>query len=105
MSLKMYMGYSGFNGQSEGAVLVFANTAKEAKRLTYENGLVVDEFIDARARLLQEDRFLRAQQMFDYPHVIESPKVCKHCELWGKEMHDDEQCEDCYELINDGEEP
>lgn len=105
MALKMYMGYSGCAGSEEGAVLVFANTAKEARKLTYKNGLVVEEFIDSRARLLKEDSFLRAQQKHDYPHVIESPIICKYCAQWGKEMHDNEQCEDCFELRMEDEEP
>jgi hypothetical protein len=94
--LKMYMGYDRIAGQESAAVLVFAHNSKEARKLTFEQHPDNPAWVDTATWVLDEDPFLRAQQLYDYPHVIESPKVCKHCLLWGLPMHDADTCEECW---------
>ena len=98
--LNIYMGYSRSAGKEEGAVLVFAHTAKEAKKLTFNDGLVVDEWIDTAVKRLKNKPWLyneTRQEILgeDIPHVVESPTVCKICGQWGDEIQEDGSCSEC----------
>jgi len=101
--MKMYSGFSAFCGNEEGAVLIFANTAKEARKMAYPALLglgIVEEWLDVAVRWIRNGDYL-----LDYadqeklankePHVIEDPPVCKTCELWGGELFDNGTCSLC----------
>lgn len=100
MKLKSYMGFSQCVGSCEGAILIYAHNAKEAKKIgwkanTFIPDLCGDEFTDFRVRLLKEP-WIMDQLKKDGPHVIESPITCKKCEYWGLEMIGS-LCIDCHE--------
>lgn len=101
MTLKTYMGYD--SDPSEGACLIFAHNAREAKKIGwgYINSWGCEEFTDMRVNLIRNENhlFQEADQELlaaDKPHVIEAPKCCKHCEKWGVgEIGDDKLCANC----------
>ncbi|MDQ7818716.1 MAG: hypothetical protein RDU14_16945 [Melioribacteraceae bacterium] len=103
--LKPYMGYSRAGGSKEGAVLIFAHTAREAKKLTFPElkGWCGDqEWIDVAVnRLKGEWLYAEADQEMlknNIPHVIDCPKsTCKQCECWGSKLNEEGICEDCIE--------
>lgn len=106
--LKPYMGYSRGGGSEEGAVLIFAHTAREAKKLAFEElkGWCDDqEWIDvAVKRLKGEWLYAETDQeklKNNIPHVIDSPTGCRRCELWGVKLNEKGICEDCLELEED----
>ncbi len=82
--MKAYMAYDNVCGPSEGACLVFANTAREAKKISFPTvrGWLDTEFTDHRVKLLH-DTHLFDLKAKDSPHVIENPPVCENCETWG----------------------
>lgn len=92
MTLKPYMGFSRAGGSVEGAVLIFAHNAREAKKVGW-GSLVYDicdgEYTDFAVRLIRDGEYLFSDAdpeklKADQAHVIESPKsVCSNCELWG----------------------
>jgi len=102
--VKAYMGYSKEYGPQEGACLVFAHNAREALKLArpvlsvWFDGL---EYVDARVKLLKDsDHLFRteadsAKLERDEPHVIESPEVCRSCEMWGNKLNEHGLCEYC----------
>lgn len=98
--MRAYMGYSRGMGPQEGAVLVIANTAREAKPLAWGAwGLFdVDEYTDIAIRWLRDDHIMaladQKKLAADEPHVIDSPVGCKSCELWGCGVRNDGTC--CY---------
>jgi hypothetical protein len=101
--VKAYMGYSKEYGPQEGACLVFAHNAREALKLARPVliGWFDLGYIDARVRLLKDsDHLFRteadpAKLERDEPHVIESPKVCRSCEMWGNKLDEHGLCEYC----------
>ena len=108
--LKPYMGFSGFMGKQEGACLIFAFTARKARKYAWfilRDWMLVDEWIDVRATLMRNKDFIYAtgnQEKLknNIPHVIDSPKTCNSCELWGNELDEESGlCEDCWELNQD----
>ena len=95
--LKAYMGHSRAGGSREGACLVFAHNTKEARKLAYpvlmswfdSNGS--DDWIDTAAHVLKDCEFLfkeanQEKLIAGIAHVIESPKTCIVCEMWGEEV-------------------
>ena len=103
--MKAYMGYSREAGSQEGAILIFAHNAKEARQIGFPfmTDLFDSDWIDAAVRWLKDSPhiFAEANQVkieADEPHVIDSPKSCNRCELWGKPMDERGICEDCREV-------
>jgi hypothetical protein len=93
--MKMYRGY---NGDSEWAVLIFANSAREAKKLLWkELCLELDSFIDGRVSLLRDRPWLEKLKKKDVPHLINDPPSCKACGMWGYEIGEDGICSLCHE--------
>jgi hypothetical protein len=103
--LKPYMGYSRGGGSQEGAVLIFAHSVKEAKKIGYSvlSGMYVEEYIDVAVNLCKD-----GDHLFDKnyqwskdkiakgeAHVVDSPISCKVCNLWGEKLNDNGLCEDC----------
>lgn len=101
--MKPYMGFSRSYGAREGAVLIFAKTAKEARREGWRNGatLIADEYIDFGVRLLRNSDYLLLEAdplklANGTPHVIDDPHSCKSCFMWGgSPIGEDGLCEDC----------
>jgi hypothetical protein len=103
--MKIYMGYSHTAGPAEGAVLIFANTVREAKKLafnTYLNDYCDGEWTDIRATLIKGCDWLWKEKRKEIPHVVDCPKACDHCNTWGNsEIGEDGLCDDCREEMND----
>ena len=100
--LKIYIASEGC--PEEGAVLVFAHNAKEARTFAWPvlSGWGVEEYIHVRANLLRGRDFLyeQADQVklkADIPHVVDDPRVCDGCHVWGMELDERGRCEDCAE--------
>lgn len=91
--------------EDSGAVLIFANTLREAKRMfTREwHGSMFDEYTEARVSWLRGKDWLfkeanKSKLSCNIPHIVDSPKVCKACECWGKSELDAEgYCTECAE--------
>ena len=103
-SLKPYMAYSRDLGASEGAVLTFAHTVREAKIVAWSlvrNMDIVEEWTDLAVNRLKDIHiYSEADQeklLSGTPHVIESPRTCVVCHLWGEPINEDGVCESCYE--------
>jgi len=101
-TLKPYMGF--VDDPSEGAVLIFAHTAKEAKRLFWDEhrgDVAGDEFIEIRVNLLRKKDwlFLDADQdklKAGVPHTVISPRSCECCGSWGHEpIEGSDRCATC----------
>jgi len=107
MSLNIYMGYDRAGGPETGAVLVFARTAKEARRLTWhEAPWPWQSWLDVAVRRLRERDHLYAQAdaqklAADEPHVIDNPRSCGDCECWDSPIGDDGLCPSCRELAEE----
>ena len=97
--MKAYMGYSRQLGSEEGAVLIFAHNAKEAKRLAWESNVFdYGWYIDLVVRWLKNEPYLFKQMRLNIPHVIVFPKTCDKCKMWGTgEIGEDGICESCRE--------
>lgn len=104
--MKLYMGYDHSIGGAEGACLIVANTVKEGKVIGFDT--VQDwfdtEWIDFRVCLIKENIDYLIENEVDKdkwkagtPHVIDDPKVCPYCELWGGGEVVDEHCNYCRE--------
>ena len=95
--MKMYMAYDNFQGCAEGACLVFANTAKEARKIAA--GTIINwfggEWINVRVKWLNEHEYLSRLSISDKAHVIENPNVCPRCELWGTGEVENGSCPEC----------
>jgi len=102
--LKPYVVSSLSLGSREGACLVFAYSIKEAKKLGYPiiNDWFDIEWIDCGVAWLKNKDWLFEEKRKDEPHVIENPKVCELCGVWGNEPFDDHICMDCEERITQG---
>jgi len=96
--MKAYMCYTA-SGAEEGAVLVFANSISEAKRLTWHSiiGDLCDSYIDLRVKRLK-NAWIYKYQMYECPHVIENVPCCIECGLWGSELNSDGICKICIEI-------
>jgi hypothetical protein len=102
--LKPYMGYSRWDGPVEGAILIFAHSVREAKKIGCRDGNITDEYVDFAVNLIRYSPWLfkdanQEKLQSDTAHVIDSPTGCKRCELWGNEIGEDGLCEDCREEV------
>lgn len=71
---------------ADGAVLAWAHTAQDARKLAYP--VIADwadcGFIDVRARWLKmHPDYMQTLKLKDVPHVNADPHMCPVCELWG----------------------
>lgn len=104
--LNTYMGFSRSAGSEEGACLVFAYTAKEARKIAH---LVIcdlfdGEWIDTAVRRLRDKPWLYDEANpvkleSDTPHFVECPIGCETCGMWGFERKDG-HCTNCDEVPN-----
>lgn len=102
MMLKTYMGYA--KESEEGSCLIFASSAKEAKKLGWtviRGWFSRAEYFDMRVSLIRnEDHLFKEADpeklAAGIPHVIEEPSGCDRCERWGVgEIGPDGLCPDC----------
>ena len=102
LTIKPYMVYEG--NPEEGALLVFANTAREAKKIGYQAVRCWNdeaEFINIRVKkLTREIEYLYslADQISleeNIPHVNDTPPCCIDCETWGDPLDKNGRCADC----------
>jgi hypothetical protein len=101
--MKAYMGWDGEIGSEEGALLIFVHSIKEAKKIggPIIRGWFDGEFIDTRIKWLKDKPHLfkdnadPAKLKADIAHVVESPRSCIRCELWGLPINEDGICEEC----------
>ena len=103
--MKPYMAWERFSGKADGAVLVFANTVKEAHKTAWPFIHVWTgcDYIDVAVEWLRDSPHLMTLAKKDTPHVIEHPPICKNCGYWGYELDEAGCCEDCREEIEDAE--
>ena len=107
--MKPYMIYSRGLGAEEGAALVFAISVQEAKRVGWHGMgyLLTDEYIDLGVSLIRGKDFLfeeadQKKLQSGIAHVIDNPKICSRCELWGiSPLDDNGLCEDCRDLVEE----
>jgi hypothetical protein len=106
-NLKAYMAGSRNLGFSDGAILVFAYSVKEAKKLAWkpENDarmICDDDYTDLQVKL-QKEAFIREQvpewslenQKQGISHVVNHPNSCVKCGIWGIRLDFTGYCEDC----------
>lgn len=94
--LKPYMAHMG--EPQEGAALIFAHTAKEAKSMARRVSWMDCDYTDIRVKLLREGDGAHLRKM-GLPHIIEAPPVCARCELWKITPMDEATglCDDCFD--------
>jgi len=82
--------------QSEGACLIFANTAKEAKKILWQKfrGELFEEFTECRIKWIRNEPYLFKQMKSEKSHGL-YPLACDYCETWGISEIIDGYCEDC----------
>jgi len=102
--MKPYMAFSRGAGPGEGAVLVIANTARQAKSLVWEHCSCfnVEDWIDQSAILIRNNKGILAladqeKLRANVPHVIDNPEGCIKCECWGIPLSESGLCEICSE--------
>lgn len=106
--LKAYSAFSREAGPEEGAILVIANTTREAKKLAWQSGACwnVDEWIDLATRLIKDDIYIlsladQKELRLGHPHIIDNPIGCDKCGMWGVEITIDKLCGNCNEYPGD----
>ena len=101
--MRTYSAYSSAEGPREGAILVIANTAREAKNLAWKSGELfnVDEWTDLAVRWLRDEHIIKLADQIKLAagqsHVVADPLACMSCERWGYEVDDAGFCCDCGE--------
>lgn len=98
------MGWSGPD-PAEGAVLVFANDRRQAKRLAFDvlRTWFNSPYIDTRVRRLRQHaawvRHLAnpAALAAGRPHVVDAPASCRACNTWGTPLLETGECLSCAE--------
>ena len=101
--MKAYIGYSKSAGSYEGAILIFANNAKEAKKLARQSSVIselAENFFDVTVTWLKNSQYLFKQmRSSETPHFIDNPITCTHCGMWGMgDIGEDGVCEACKEI-------
>lgn len=99
--LNTYMGWVEGVGPEEGACLIFARTAREARKVAWPilaGWWGGDCWTDTRTRRLRDMPWLDrdadpVKLAAGEPHAIECPTCCEHCGMWGLE-EPPECCED-----------
>jgi hypothetical protein len=96
VGLHPYMAFAG--EPCEGAVLIFTETYREAKKLGWKGtrGWIAEEYTDVRVRRLREhEAYLMT--LWDGMHrIVDDPPTCPVCETWGYPPNaDGNGCEYC----------
>jgi hypothetical protein len=99
--VKPYIAFLRSFGPAEGAFLVIASSAKEAKRLAWQNSpMDYIEFTDLAVRLMRNTQNalpLAKQDKLKYkvPHVVKNPVGCDVCNVWGAGLTTEGLCGNC----------
>lgn len=99
--LKPYIAFSRDAGPHEGAILVIAHTAKQARLLAWQSGdcLNVEDWLDQAVLLLKGKSHLvladQTKLQSNEPHVIADPVGCQECGTWGGGITADNLCAHC----------
>lgn len=105
--MKPYMAFSRAAGPTEGAILVIANTAKEARKLAYQSGecFNVEDWLDQSVRLIKDDTVMALANpekiTSNEPHVVYDPIGCQNCGYWGSGITAENLCGNCNEHPGD----
>ena len=104
--MKPYMAFSRNYGPPEGAFLVIANNAREAKKLAWKQcPMDFMEYIDLGIRLIRDDSAIllanQAKLETNQPHVVLNPIHCEACQQWGAGLAEDNLCGNCNEYPGD----
>lgn len=97
MSLNIYMGFNSKLSSNECAILIFAKTSKEARKIGWVvmKSLHKTPWPDMAVRRLNKNlEYLygdadQDKLIEDIPHVVVDMRVCPSCELFGEEYNDD----------------
>ena len=99
--MKAYMGYSREAGSDDGAILIFANNAKEARKIGYTEAMAslgCESWIDFAVCLIKNPQiFSEANDMKimrGEAHIILEPELCPTCQTWGS-VRKGNHCEFC----------
>lgn len=95
--MKAYMVYEK-DEQGEAAMLVFANSAQEARKESYGLEWCNCNWIDWRATLIKELPSHLAALDNNRIQVVTAPPACKSCGYWGGHRYPD-GCSICYEPV------
>ena len=102
------MGYSAGAGSSEGAALIFAHKAREAKEIGWKetSGIFTEEYIDFAVRIIRGHEWLykeadQEKLANDIPHVVIDVHSCSKCEMWGDEILENGLCESCNDNVQE----
>ena len=105
--MKTYMAYSRYVGSAQGAFLVFAHTAREAKKVAWTEvkDVLVDScvYIDLAVRMIKsDDKYLfelgdQEKLNNGIPHVVDQLPSCPICLMWDSRLGDDGLCDCCRE--------
>lgn len=104
--MNIYMGFSRAGGPEEGAMLIFARTAKEARKVGYRYWWDY-EYIDFGVRRLRNCDWLyeeadQAKLEKGEPHATDNPRSCCECGHWGQSRIDsDGLCVDCRAAVDE----
>ncbi len=105
--MKPYMAFSRHDGPVEGAILVIANTAKEARWLAWQSGDCqnVENWLDQAVKLIRDKTIMALANQDklarNESHVVWSPVGCKSCGYWGAGITADNLCCECNEFPGD----
>ena len=89
---KIYLGYDKSVGSQEGAVLIFAASSKDARKLGWGTmkSFHGTAWVDMAVRLMRKNLdYLAMEATSDQPHVITDMRICPKCELWGEDRNED----------------
>lgn len=101
--MRAYSVHSRALGPKEGAMLVFAHTAREARTIGWREccNTLTDDYLDFAASWLRDCDWLfkeaDAEKLAaDTPHLVWNIRACRACEMWGdSEIGDDGLCDSC----------
>ena len=95
--LNAYMAFDRIQGPSEGAMLVFATNAQQARKLSFGVGFSEwSQWIDWVATKIK-DLPEHLQALADQGPVIECPPVCPSCKHWGGHTREFRMCSRCWD--------
>jgi hypothetical protein len=96
MTLHPYMVWEG-DDPREGAALVFAETARAAKKAGWSgvSWLCREDYTEFRVRRIR-DNINYLMSLYDGYQVIDNPPTCEMCERWGAPARaNGDGCENC----------